>query len=307
MLTIEKSIEQGWGAGGLYDILKQLQNMAVPITQTQIYYVSKGGNNVDGLSWATAFTTLTAAITEQRRMRATLPSAEQSVNSYIIMAPATYVEATIESFPFSTTIIGLGIPGTDKAVEIIPASGACMAGTVSGLRLVNLRFEAVGAVNLLDFNISNNVEILNCEFECGDTDNLAAISNTGGAGFMTIRNCKFGSQIATPGFSYCLKFTSWFSAAVIENNVFDGMDATGTAISIHINSVGYGAVIRNNIIRLNGAGVGIDDNSDDAMVIENKIFHVGGTPLDVNASLSLMNMLSDDGTVTWSPTIAGLT
>jgi len=302
MININKHIGEGFAGGELYDVLVQLQNMAL-LTQTKVYYVCKGGNSTDGSSWENAFNTLTEAITKQRADRALLPSAEQSCNTYIIIAPGTYAEA-LTSLPFSTTIIGLGIPGTDKSVKIIPAAGACITGTVSGLRLVNLRFEAVGAVNLLAFDISNNVEILNCEFECGDTANLAAISNTGGGKFMTIRHCKFGSQIAIPGFSYCLKFTSWFSAAVIEDNIFDGMDATGTAISIDINSVGYGAVIRNNIIRLNGAGVGIDDNSDDAMCIDNTVFHVGGTPYDINALLSKNNYANDNGTMTVVPDLA---
>lgn len=303
MIEISKSIEQGFGNGGLYDVLRQLQNMAVPITQTKVYYVCKGGNNVDGLSWETAYTTLEAAITEQRRMRATLPSAEQSVNTYIIIAPGDYDE-NITSLPFSCTMIGLGIPGTDKAVEWNTTAGACISGTVSGLRLVNIRFEAGGAFNLLDFNVSNNVEILNCEFECKDTDNLAAIANSGGAGFMTIRGCKFGSQLGTRGFDMCLDFNSWFSAAVIENNIFDGLDPTGTAISIYVNSVGYGAVIRNNIIRLDGAGMGIDDDSDDAMCLDNVVFHVGGTPYDINASLSKNNYANDDGTATIVPDLA---
>jgi len=283
----------------LLNIAGQVQNIAL-LTPSKVYYVWKGGDNSTGENWTKAFTTLAAAITAQRAMRALEVAACQSVASWIIMAPGDYAEA-ITSFPFSTTIIGLGIPGTDKATRIIPAAGACMAGTVSGLRLINLRFEATGAVNLLDFDISNNVEILDCELECGDTANLAAISNTGGGKFMTIRNCKFGSQIATPGFSYCLKFTSWFSAAVIEDNIFDGMDATATAISIHTNSVGYGAVIRNNIIRLNGAGVGIDDDSDDAMCIDNTVFHVGGTPYDINAALSKNNYANDNGTATIVP------
>jgi len=276
---------------------------ATPVTAGRTYYVHKGGDNAGGLSWAHAFTTIAAAIAAHTTYRATISSAQKSINSYIYIAPGTYAEA-LTSLPFSCTIIGLGIPGTDKAVLIKPAAGACITGTVSGLKLINIRFEAVGAVNLLDFDISNNVEILDCEFECGDTANLAAISNTGGGKFMTIRGNKFGSQIAVPGFSYCLKFTSWFSAALIEDNVFDGMDAVGTAISIHINSVGYGAVIRNNIIRLNGAGVGIDDNADDAMVIGNKVFHVGGTPYDINAALSMNNRANDNGTVTEVPDLA---
>ncbi|GAH54209.1 unnamed protein product, partial [marine sediment metagenome] len=177
------------------------------------------------------------------------------------------------------------------------------------LRLVNMRFECVGAIDLLEFNICNNVEILNCDFAPADNDVVSAIS-TVNSSWLTIRNCRFSSPATDNGFDYCLYAAGGSNknlhCALIENNIFDGMDGDGTAIHIEALCTASQTVIRNNLIMIRGAGIGIDDDSDQAMVIENKIFHNGGTPLDVNASLSLMNMLSDDGTVTWSPTIAGL-
>ena len=102
MIDIKKHIGTGFGKGELYDILVQLQNMAL-LTPTEVYFVSKGGNNTTGKSWKTAFTTLTAAITAQRAMRADKPSAEQSVASYILMAPGDYDE-NITTFPFGLLI-----------------------------------------------------------------------------------------------------------------------------------------------------------------------------------------------------------
>lgn len=310
MLPISKSIEQGWGGGGLYDILRQLQNMAVPITQGMVYYVWKGGNNVDGLSWETAYTTIEAAITEQRRWRATQVSALQSVNCYIFIAAGTYDE-NITSFPMSTTLVGLGVRGTDKATEWNTTSGACMAGTVSGMRLINIRFEAGGAFDLLDFNICNNVEILNCDFQCKDNDNVAAIS-TENSGNLTIRNCRIGTNGITT-FEYGIYAAGgankYFQNAVIENNVIEGLDATGTGIFIHGNASNDFTIIKNNIIKLTGAGTGISVGATgsaykQSMVIGNYVFHVSGTALDVNDAFAAMNILSNNGTVTVHPTLS---
>ena len=296
MIKIEKSIEQGWGAGGLYDILRQLQNLAVPITQTKVYYVCKGGNNVDGLSWETAFTTIEAAITAHTAYAATLPSAERNINSYIIIAPGIYDE-NITSLPFSCTMIGLGIRGTDKATEWNTTTGACIAGTVSGMRLINIRFEAGGAFDLLDFNIANNVEILNCDFQCKDNLNKAAIS-TENSGNLTIRNCRIGTNGITT-FEYGIYATGgankYFQNAVIENNVIEGLDAAGTGIFIHGDAVNDGTIIRNNVIKLTGAGTGISIGAGGsgyktAMVIDNYIFTQAGTWADVNDDLAANNV-----------------
>lgn len=303
MIEIKRSIATGWGTGGLYDILKQLQNMAVPMTQTQVYYVSKGGNNVDGLSWETAFTTIEAAITAQRAMRADKPSAEQSVNTYIIIAPGTYDE-NITTFAFSTTFIGLGVPGTDKACEWHTTTGACMAGTVSGMRLVNIRFEAGGANDLLDFNICNNVEILNCDFQANQ-NNVSAIS-TENSGYLTVKNCRFGTGL-TYNFDYAIYAAGgadkYLHQAVIENNWINGLEATGTGIYIASNCTASGTLIKDNIIHLSGAGKGIDDDSDQAICIGNYVFHNGGDAYDFNANLAADNWDNNAGTLVDEPSM----
>ena len=53
-MEIKKSIAQGVGKGELYDVLVQLQNMAL-LTAGKVYYVWKGGNSTTGLSWENAF------------------------------------------------------------------------------------------------------------------------------------------------------------------------------------------------------------------------------------------------------------
>ena len=246
-MKIERHIAQGFGKGELYDVLVQLQNMAL-LTAGKVFYVWKGGNSTDGLSWENAYSTITAAITAHTAYRATIPSAQQSVYDYIIIAPAEYDE-NLTALPFSCNMIGLGHPGTDKAVELHPTSGIPIAATISGLRLINMRFEAAGAVDLLDFNICNNVEILNCDFQCND-GNVNAIS-TQNSGYLTVRGCKIGSGNTTTfecGIYAAGGADKYLHNAIIENNIIDALDPTGKGIYIASDCTASMTIIRNNVI-----------------------------------------------------------
>lgn len=298
MVEINKSIEIGQPYG-LYNILMSLKNASL-LTPTKVYYVSKGGNNQGGESWETAYTTLTAAITEQRRMRAMLPSAEQSVESWIIMAPGTYNE-NITTFPFSTNIVGLGKLGTDKATEIKPTAGAPLAGTVSGLGLYNMSFyHLTTATDCLDFNILNNCIIDGCEMRTDTNDAVAALS-TEDCQNTIIRNCRVINQGGTTfevGFSFTGGADKFFQACTVENNLIGSLDATGKGIYIASDACsGAESILKNNIIHLSGAGIGIDEDSNDVILIQNKVFTIGGTGFDANEDLAMDNIWNN-GTAT---------
>lgn len=313
MYPIKRSIGRGFAGtpGGLYDILVQLQNAAF-LTPTEVYFVSKGGNNTTGKSWKTAFTTLEAAITAQRAMRADKPSAEQSVDTFIIMAPGLYAE-NIKTFPFSTTILGLGVLGTDKSTEIHPVVGSCLAGTVSGLRCYNISFQGgTGAADTLDFNICNNVHIVGCEFMPGATNSNAAISTQSAA------NCVFKNNIIVTQSAYKYTYGFYFGGGAdkylqvteVSGNRIVGLAPTGTGIYVHANctSMSNGSpqtVFKDNIIHLSGAGIGIDDDSDQIMLVGNRIFTTAGTWADCNTALAIDNLHNNGTTVTAEPNVPG--
>ena len=305
MLEIKRSIGRGFPGtpGGLYDILVQLQNAAF-LTPTEVYFVSKGGNSTTGKSWETAFTTLTAAITAQRAMRADKPSAEQSVEAYIIMAPGDYNE-NITSFPFSTNIIGLGKLGTDKATRIYPDVGSPLAGTVSGLGLYNLRFQVkTTAVDCLDFNVFNCSIIDGCEFVTDTNDAVNALS-TQDCQNTIIRNCRVYSQDAglfTRGFYFGGGADKYLQGCRVENNYIEGLDPTGTGIYIQNTCTVTGTLLRNNIIIITGAGTGIDDDSDGAVVIDNFVYTVGGTEYDIGNKGFRNHAKDTTGAPTFLPT-----
>lgn len=286
------------------DLIDLIGSPTLSLQSGITYYVHKAGNNAGGLSWANAFTTIAAAITAHTTMRATLAAAAQSCNSYILIAPGTY-EENLTSLPYSCTMIGLGVLGTDKATEIHPVVGSCMAGTVSGLRMYNISFQGgTGTADTLDFNICNNVHIIGCEFYPGAVNSNAAIS-TQNCGMSVFRNNWILTQAAlyyTYGFYFGGGADKYCIANKVEDNIMTGLAATGTGIFVEDTCTSSGQTIfRNNVIRLSGAGIGIDENSDGVLCIDNKVFHVGGTPYDINTALSMNNRASDNGTVTEVP------
>jgi len=298
-MKIERHIAQGFGKGELYDVLVQLQNMALP-TAGKVFYVWKGGNSTDGSSWENAYSTITAAITAHTAWRALQASAIQSVDNYIIIAPALYDENII-ALPYSCTMIGLGVLGTDKSTEIHPTVGSCMAGTVSGLRMYNISFQGgTGTADTLDFNICNNVHIIGCEFYPGAVNSNAAIS-TQNCGMSVFRNNRILTQAAlyyTYGIYFGGGADKYCIANDIDGNIMTGLAEAGTGIFIEDNCTSSGqTIIRNNIIRLSGAGIGIDENSDGCLLIQNKIFTLAGTGFDANEDLAIDNF-HNNGTTT---------
>jgi len=281
----------------LLDIVGQVQNLGV-ISQSKVYYVWKGGDDSTGENWARAFTTIAGAIAAHKAYRAT--QTYKSVNTYILIAPETY-EENIVDLPYSCTMIGLGVLGTDKATEIHPVVGSCMAGTVSGLRMYNISFQGgTGTADTLDFNICNNVHIEGCEFYPGAVNSNAAIS-TQNCGMSVFRNNWILTQAAlyyTYGFYFGGGADKYCIANKVEDNLITGLAETGTGIHVAADCTCSGQTIfRNNVIRLSGAGTGIADLNDGVLCIQNKIFTIGGTGLDANEDLAIDNF-HNNGTTT---------
>jgi hypothetical protein len=189
---------------------------------------------------------------------------------------------------------------------IEPTSGICMAGTSSGLHLYNIRFLGSGAGDICDFNILNCSIIENCQFVPGSASMAAALSfddcketiirnnrfTTGAALY-----CDFGIKFNGGADKYC------HNTIIEDNQIVNAVKATGTGIYIQNTCTATGAVIRRNRIILAGAGKGIDENNDGAMVYDNYVFHVGGDAYDINAKKSAMNVDNDNGNIVIEPKI----
>lgn len=282
-----------------------LRGVQVFGVQSRIYFVdgNNGDDDNDGLSWENAFETITQAITAHTAYRAT--RAGQSVDTWIMIAPATYQE-NITTLPFSCHMIGLGHIGTDKATIIHPESGIAMAGTCSGLHLYNIRFLGNGVGDICDFDILNCSIIENCQFVPEGANMAAALS------FNDCKETIIRNNRITTGAAYYVNYGIKFNGGadkychntIIEDNQMVGaVKATGTGIYIQNTCTATGAVIRRNRIILAGAGKGIDDNSDGAMVYDNYVFHVGGDAYDINAKKSAMNVDNNNGALVIEPKI----
>jgi len=305
MIEIKKHIAQGFGRGELYDVLVQLQNMAL-VTEGKVFYVAKKGNNTDGSSWENAFNTIAAAITASN---ATIDWAGNEEDNYILIAPGTYDES-LTTPPYYCHLVGLGVrtlASSGMKVKIFPTTGVCMSGTALGLHLYNLCFKVNGAVDALDFGICNDVLVENCLIEPGDSDNVNAFSTENSDGLNFIGN-KIKSGLASGGFDYGLYFAGgsdkYLHNAVIANNIIAGLAATGTGIYVASNCTATGSIFKGNIIRISGAGNGIDENNDNVIVCDNTVFHVGGDAYDINAALASWNVGNDNGTVVIEPDVA---
>ena len=277
----------------------------------KIYFVDKknGSDTNSGLSWAEAVATIAKAIALSN---ASIDWAGDPwlVDNYIIIAPGLYKENLV-SVPHSCHVIGLGVHGTDTPVEIHPDSGKAIAvATAVGVHFYNIRFEATGAVPIIDFGICNNVIFENCQFAPAGAG-VTCYIETDNCSHLQIVNCQFMSGLGTPVITNGLHFKGgadkYLFAAQIKNNIISGIKSGGTAINVASNCTASETVIKDNVIIVPGAGKGIDDNNGDTRCIGNKIFvgsggdcieHAGG-----NANL-IGNLCNLNGTVTWETAIS---
>jgi len=261
----------------------------------------------NGKSWNTAFVTIQEAITASNA-QIDWSLTPWLVDNWIHVASGLYEEALTP--PYSCHIIGYGVLGTDTAVEIHPAAGSAMAGTGLGLEMVNIRFEAVNAVPVLDFGVCNQVIIRDCEILPATNSVTHGISIENGTHVRILRNSFHQSQ-GTPGFSHGIYAAGgadkYLHASKIIGNYISGIASGGVGIYIAADCTATETLIQDNTINVPGAGIGIDDNNGNSLVVDNRIF-VGGSGDAIDhaggASKTLGNLCNVNGTVLWETTIS---
>ena len=262
----------------------------------KIYYVdcrvTASGN---GSSWAAAFKTIQEAITANNA-DIDWGATPWLVDNYILIASGEYAEAL--SVPFTCHMIGMGVLGTDTAVEIHPAVGSAMAGTFLGTHVSNIRFETTEAtVDTLNIGTCNNSLIENCEIVCGVAGGGAgtAYISTVNCTHLRVYNCSFQYGGAGTPHNYGIYFgggaNKYAHHVDIRDNLIQGIRAAGVGIHIPANCTATNAVIRENIIKIPTTGKGIEDLNGNSLCVNNfitvagagdAISHAGGAGMTIN-------------------------
>ena len=135
-----------------------------------------------------------------------------------------------------------------------------------GLHLCNLRFEAEGAIPILDFGIVGSTIIENCEIFSGSTYTATHGISTETASHMTIRRCTFGSGSTkmTHGIYAAGGADKYFHHCTVE----DCQIYAGIGIFVQDTCTGSHSVIKDNFIDC--TTLAIDDDSDTVAVVNNR-------------------------------------
>lgn len=259
-------------AGGNMHIDRTLHARNILVPPRSCFYVDcRVASSGNGRTWGTAFKTIQEAIAASN---AEIDWAETpwNVDNWIFIAQGTYAEALTPAY--SCNIVGLGVLGTDGAVEVHPASGSALAGTGLDLTLYNIRFETETAVPVLDFGVCNNVIIENCEIVSGIAGLATHGISTENASYLKVYNCHFAHG-ASNGLSHGIYAAGgsdkYFHNCRVEGNYFQGVRSAGTGIYIADNCTASGALIRDNTIVIAGAAIGIYDGHGGALIVNNDI------------------------------------
>lgn len=247
MIKIDKSIEQGFGPGGLYDILKQLQNGMLPISG-ETYFVSKYGNNTDGLSWETAFTTIAAAIAASNTHIAITENANGRNRIYIdggLDGTTHWWAETLTTFPSYCDMIGVGQAG-DLGTPVMIYGATAVTGNVFGCHVYNLAFYGSGSgVPVVRFvNTVNGLEFHNCIFRNKSGNDASIGLQLNVAMHFTVSNCKF---LGYPSPVIGIQLDTSVMFGEISNNFITAV-TTGINIAAAVTTHDYQVLIKDNVI-----------------------------------------------------------
>lgn len=301
MLEIKRSIEQGWGAGGLYDILKQLQDIGIGV-QGEVYFVDGNMGDDDpeaGKSWERPFKTLTYAMSvSQANMISGNAKVWASRNT--IFCKADRFDEDLTTLCKKTDIIGVG------SCDANPRPGLIGTHVISeatnnltdyvGCHFYNFEFLDDGATSNWSIDHMTGIEFHNCVF-VATASGTYGITVTDISHFRVI-NCDFrpgntGTMFATA--AILIGDTTTAYVEILNNRIW------GT-IGIDIdNTNAYNMLIANNFIR--ATTLCIDDESNDAVIVGNRMVTAAakatlGNVIDYNAALAVDNILTgSDGTI----------
>lgn len=247
-----------------------------------VFYVD--GNVVssgNGLSWTSAFKTLTEGLVAAHAYMSTSGNRAWAHRATVYACGDTLTEDLV-ILAEKSDVIGVGTnSGFDKCGltgNHVPVTTNCWA-----VRFYNFHFRATTAGIIWDLTApSHGIKFFNCEFAGRSASHTHAIRA------IVVQNVEI---------AYCRWFTSTgnFTTAAIEigagnayglyvhDNIIVG--SLGVVINASTTAVGGALYIDNNIV--NAAGLTIDDNSDLAIVTNNRCISAGAYAADTSHDFNL--------------------
>jgi len=213
----------------------------------------------DGTNPAEPLATIQAAINKNNVTIDWAATPPYKGQNWIIVAPGHYPENLTP--PYYCKVIGLGQATgntNDQCVNVEPAAGSALAGTGTAVHFYNIRFTALTAVPVIDFDVMNSCIFEECAIVDGNPGLATVGIDTTDANSSVIVRCRFVGN--TNPMTIGIRSTGdFFSCQVLECQIAaitTGIDLSGAAL------VGN-AVIAHNMIWGGGEvllGTGIDDS-----------------------------------------------
>jgi len=234
-MEINKHIGEGFGKGELYDTLiaLQLESGLLPISGVT-YFVSQMGNNTTGLSWETAFATLSAAVTASNTFYDAYGTSRISRNR-IFVDGTNYAGLTV--LPKHCDIIGVGTNSRINAASKVETA-------VDGCHIYNMKFRCATAAPMFWATVATNgLEFHNCLFENSSSASTIGLQLYGNT-TIKINNCKFSGYGVLPIGIQIDK--SFITSEMIGNTIF--ASSKGISITANVLTLDYHSIIKDNII-----------------------------------------------------------
>ena len=295
MLEINKSIEQGFSGkpGGLYDILKQLQNVGIGVGG-EVYFVDNNAGSDgpdDGKSWERPYKTLSYAITASNANIAASHHGWASRNAILIKADAMCEDLTVP--PIKCDVIGVGSCDAEGKTRITGEHAWTGSGTVMSSGFYNLTFWNDAATAIFTVATPAGIYFGDCDFVAKE-DAIHAIHITGATGHdFKVNNCRFINDEMNDPFdtaAILIATTTTFWNLEIKDSYVEG------DIGIKIDATNlYNGWIDNCTVK--AVGVTIDDDSADCVVTNNTCISEGNngtiaTVLDITVALAANNKIT---------------
>ena len=304
MINLKKSIEQGFAgkSGGLYDVLKQLQNIGVG-AGGDVFFVdgTNGSDTNNGESWDTAFKTIAYAITQSN-----LSVVEHTDGRNTILLRGALFAEDLTVPPIKCDVIGVGSSDEQNMVKVTGEHAWTGSATNESSAFYNIEFQNDDATEIFTIASPAGLYFYNCRFTA-ESACAGALVTSGTTGHdIVFKDCWFRNALDNDPFdtaAISIASTTHYNLLIedckIEGDIGVSIGATNA----------YACVINNCVIR--AAGVTIDDNSDDCVITNNMLISAAdqstiGNVLDYNAALAAGNIVTGSGATLTAPTLSDL-